>query len=131
MIKLLVVFICAMFSIAFAFRNAYQREESGVNHNANRKWHLWEFIIKLCFALVVGVLTPLWFHKVFGVLMVTSIDFLLFPLVLNFRTKQKWYYLSDNGIDKFLKKINPHLLFVVKMILVVISVTYYIVNPFK
>lgn len=130
--KVIIIFTCVCFSVAFAIRNAYQRKEAGAyNREASKGWHLWEVVIKVCFAFAVAMLTETWFHKGFALLMVASIDFLVFPFVLNIRTGQRWDYLSSNGIDKFLKKIPSLVLFTVKMILLVISVTYYFKNPYR
>lgn len=129
--KTFIILACILFSVAFANRNAWQRQEVGVaNPKASKKWHLWEFIVKCCFAFVIALLTDTWFHRGFALLMVTSIDFFLFPLVLNLRTGQRWYYLSDSGIDKLLKKIPSPVLLVIKLIMVMVSVTYYLKNPF-
>lgn len=129
--KISVIFICILFSVAWGFRNAYQRQEVGAyNRKASKGWHLWEVIVKFCFALVIALLTNDIFHSWFAFLMVVSIDFFFFPMVLNIRTGQHWGYLSTNGIDKYLRKIPNLLLLVIKLILLLISVTYYIINPF-
>lgn len=129
-IKLFVIAICILHPVAFAFRNGYQREEAGNNLRANRKWHLWEFIVKCCFVALVVALTEGWWFKGWGLLMATSLDFLIFPAVLNRRTDQPWDYLSDYGVDKFLKKIPSYVLIVIKAILCFVSVVYYLVNPY-
>lgn len=131
MIKILILILSVLFSVFFAIRNAYQRKEAGVAYNLyNHKWHQWEFLVKTCVALIIGISTNNWFHGIFGVLAFISIDFLLFPLILNIKTKQAWFYLSDSGIDKFLRKFNPVLLFTLKLILLTISLTFYFKNPF-
>lgn len=129
--KFLIIAICILSPVAWAFRNGYQRQESGINHNANRKWHLWEFIIKCCLAAVVVILTEGWWFKGWGLVMVASLDFLFFPYLLNLRTNQHWAYLSPNGIDKFLRKIPVYVLFVVKILLAFVSSVYYVVKPFN
>ena len=132
MIKIITIIISILFSIFFAIRNAYQREEAGTAYNLyNHKWHQWEFLVKCCMAILVGLSANNWFHGIFGTLMFTSIDFFIFPLVLNLKTKQSAFYLSNSGIDKFLRKFNPILLLMIKLILIIISITYYLVNPFK
>lgn len=130
--KVIILLICILFSVAFANRNAWQRQEVGVaNPKASKKWHLWEFIVKCCFAAAIALLTETWFHKGFALLMVTAIDFIVFPAVLNLRTAQKWDYLSATGIDGYLRKIPTLVLFTLKMILLIISVTFYFRNPFS
>lgn len=129
--KILVILISILFSVAFAIRNAYQRQEVGVyNAKASKGWHLCEFIVKCCFALVIGLLTNDIFHSWFAILMVASIDFFIFPLVLNLRTGQHWGYVSNNGIDRYLRKLPNVLLTMIKLILLLVSATYYLVNPF-
>lgn len=128
--NLLIIAITILFSVSWAIRNGYQRKESGINHNANRGWHRWEFIIKCCFAAVVFLLTEGWWFRGWGLLMVASIDFLLFPIVLNRRTGQNWDYLSPNGIDKYLRKIPSHFLFVIKCLLAIVSSFFYYTKPF-
>lgn len=129
--KVLIIGVCIFFSVAFAIRNGYQRKEAGAyNKDASDGWHLWEFIVKCCFALAIALLTEGWFHKGFAVLMVGSIDFFFFPLVLNRRTGQRWDYLSDKRVDKFLKKIPSPALLTIKLILLLVSGFYFLVNPY-
>lgn len=129
--KFIIITLCIFFSVAFAIRNAYQRQEVGVRiPKASKGWHLWEAIVKACFAVVIALLTHDIFHSWFALLMVISIDFFFFPLILNIRTGQRWDYLSNSGVDKFLKKIPVLLLFTIKMILLIVSITYYLVNPY-
>ena len=131
-LKITTILTTILFSVSFAIRNAYQREEAGVAYNLyNQRWHQWEFLVKCCVAILIGLSANNWFHGVFGVLMFTSIDCFLFPLILNLKTKQSAFYLSNTGIDKVLRKFNPVLLLMIKLILIIISITYYLVNPFK
>lgn len=130
--KVIIVFTCVLFSVSFAIRNAYQRQEVGVRiPQASKGWHLWEVVVKLCFALVIALLTKDIFHSWFAFLMVVSIDFFFFPVVLNLRTGQHWGYVSNNGIDRYLRKIPNVLLLMIKLILLLISLTYYLVNPYE
>lgn len=129
--KIAVILICILFSVAWGFRNAYQRQEVGAYiPQASKGWHLWEVVIKFCFAFVVALLTHDIFHSWFAFLMVVSIDFFFFPIVLNLRTGQHWGYVSKNGIDKYLYKIPNVLLLLIKLILLLISITYYLTNPY-
>lgn len=129
--KVAVIILSVLFSVAFAIRNAYQRKEAGEqNPQASKMWHLWEVVVKCCFGLVVVLFTETWFHKIFAGLMVASLDFIIFPYILNRRTGQRWDYLSNRGVDKFLRKLHPALLLFIKIVLCVVSVTYYLVNPY-
>lgn len=130
--KVIIILTCVLFSVAFAIRNAYQRQEVGVRiPQASKGWHLWEVIVKGCFALVIALLTHDWFHSCFAVLMVASIDFFIFPLVLNLRTSQHWGYVSNQGIDRYLRKLPNVLVLMIKLILLLVSVTYYLTNPYR
>lgn len=124
--KIIIIILSVTFSALFALRNAEQFKQATNTGKPNDKWHLYEWLVKLCFALSIGLLTPIWWKKIFAVVMVGAIDFLVFPIFLNWRNGQRWDYLSDRGLDKFLKRFPSILLFTIKVILLIISITYYL-----
>lgn len=123
--KIIILILSVAFSALFALRNAYQFKEGTNTGKPNDLWHLYEWFVKLCFALLVFVVTPGW-TRIAGLFMVAAIDFLVFPIILNAMNGQRWDYLSNRGVDRWLGKIPSPLLFTLKMIILIISVTFYL-----
>jgi hypothetical protein len=74
----------------------------GSSKNEQAKFHRWGFVAKACYIVVILLL-----HGWVLALICWVVSYILFdPIVALFRRERKdWWYISDNQIDGFLKRI--------------------------
>lgn len=85
-----------------ALRESIQeRARVSFSSTISTAWHLCGWLIRFfVFALLFLVNSPIWLLVVSVVLM-----WPVYNIGCNIGAKKKWYYLSDKGIDGFLKKL--------------------------
>lgn len=125
-----------LFALFFAFRNAAQfkqlmkYKQAANDTKESQQWHRWQFGVQLVFAVTVGVAQyPDWWKIGFGVLMAGSWFWLVFDVTLNLLSGRSGLYHSDKGIDRIIGKLGAGAI-VVKLILVVIFTTFFLINPY-
>lgn len=134
--KLLYLLFTILFPVLFAFRNSEQLKELNsttehLRHKHNRRWHGYQFVIQILFALVIAIPQETWFYRGMAFLMAGAWFWLLFDVLVNRLSDRPGLYLSENGIDKILQRIGEVPTLIVKIILIMVSTTWFFVNPFK
>lgn len=133
--KILILLLAVAFPVLFAFRNSEQLKEllsttEHQRHKHNRLWHYYQFGIQILFAVVIALTQETWFFRGMAFAMSAFIFWFLFDLLVNRLNNRPGLYLSDNGIDRIFKRIGEVPVLVLKIFLLMVSITWFFVNPF-
>lgn len=133
--KLFPFLLTILFPLFFALRNSEGLKENLSTtefnrHKHNRRWHQYQFILQGLFALAIALTQDTWFFRGMAFAMVISWFWLVFDVAVNLFNNRPGLYLSDNGIDKILKRIGEIPTLILKVFLVIISTTWFFINPF-
>jgi hypothetical protein len=134
--KTICLLLAILFPLFFALRNSEQLKElnaptTHTREQHSRRWHSYQLVIQLLFATVVALTQVGWFFMLFGFVMTGAWFWLVFDVALNLFSNRSGLYLSDNGIDRILKRIGEGPALVIKIILVLIGTTWFFKNPFQ
>lgn len=133
--KILYLLSCIAFPVMFAFRNAAQFKQLMAYKKVrpdtkfSQQWHRWQFGIQILFAAVIALGQDGWFFMLNGFLMSGALFWLIFDITLNLLCDRPGLYLSDKGIDRIIGKLGMgHL--IIKLMLVVLFIVWFFINPF-
>jgi len=78
-----------------------QRDRIEPNKDYSKAWHIMGWFMRLLLVGAIYQCTLNWYY----VVGMTFLLWVIYNISCNIGSKQKWFYLSDSGIDKILRKI--------------------------
>lgn len=100
----LLLLVCLLITVREGFQ---QRDRVEPENGYSKAWHWFGFLMRfLVFALVFR-LGQSWIYNSIAIVILWP----LYNIACNIGMKQKWYYLSNKGIDGFIRKCLPFINF--------------------
>lgn len=135
--KLLILLFVLLFSVILAFVQGLQAKDRKLNSlktdpKLYKYWHIAQACLHVLVALSVFLLIlPDLFSACFGFFMTLFIIWGSFDITNNLVTGNAPFYKGNSTIDKLMKKIPVALELLIKLILILITTTYFLTNPFN
>lgn len=126
-----------LFSIILGFVQGLQSKDRIKNQHTydvdlSDKWHLSQAILHVLVATFVFVNTlPNYFSACFGFFMTLFIIWAVFDFTHNKVAGLPTFHKGKNKMDRIVGKLPVAVELMIKLILVLVTTTYFVVNPFK
>jgi VIT1/CCC1 family predicted Fe2+/Mn2+ transporter len=96
------IYLLIVISLLISLREGLQqRDRVSPSKLMSKLWHGVGFVLRMLLIVFVYFLT----HDILLTLIITFILSILYSISCAIGSKQKWYYLSNSGIDKILRKL--------------------------
>jgi len=97
---ILTIAIYLIYQIADAFGDV------AIEFGKQKEWHFWGSVTAFLFICTLSfIMFKVTLYTAYCIVFMSLLRFPVFNILHNLRKGQAWYYLSDHGIDKLVKKI--------------------------